>query len=421
MPVLPGLSRDDFKGSSILSARSLVFSGGTAITPFEEIPDSVVAIEGERIVFVGPHRLYSNRGPDTEFIDITGKFIVPGFIDIHIHGGAGSDFMDATRQDFETVCRYHASGGTTALLATTATAPLEEILSALSVVREVSQTPVPGARVLGAHIEGPYLSMARRGCHLKEFVRNPEKAEWERLLEFEKEIRHITIAPEIPGALELIRDWALRGISISGGHTDSTYSQIMKAVDEGLAHATHMYCAMSTVSRPHPPHREGGCVETVLERDEITTELIADGRHLPAELLRLTVRAKGVDHVCLVTDAMRGAGMPDGFYTFGPRHGQKTEVRNGEALMLDHSSFASSVVTMDVMVRNALDLMKLLRREAIALASINPARFLQMADRKGSLEAGKDADCVILDQDFRVCQTVVMGELAYQGGSSRGS
>ena len=150
-------------------------------------------------------------------------------------------------------------------------------------------------------------------------------------------------------------------------------------------------------------------METVLERDEITTELIADGRHLPPELLRLTVRAKGVDNVCLVTDAMRGAGMPDGFYTFGPKHGQKTHVKNGEALMLDFSSFASSVVTMDVMVRNALNLMGLSRREAIAMATRNPARFLKLADRKGSLEVGKDADCVVLDEQFNVVETVVGG------------
>jgi N-acetylglucosamine-6-phosphate deacetylase len=396
-------------GDSALNSRKLIFSGGTVITPFEEIPDSVVAIEGDQVTFVGPRRLY--RLEETaDLVDITGKLIAPGFIDMHIHGGAGSDFMDATPQDFATICRYHATGGTTALLATTATAPLGEILSALHVVREVQNNPVAGAQVLGAHIEGPYLSMVRRGCHLQEHVRNPEKAEWEQLLEFDKEIRHITIAPEIPGALELIRAWALRGISISGGHTDSTYNQIMKAVDVGMAHATHMYCAMSTVSRQRPPHREGGCVETVLERNEISTELIADGRHLPSELLRLTVRAKGVDRVCLVTDAMRGAGMTDGFYTFGPRHGQKTEVKNGEALMLDHSSFASSVVTMDVMVRNALELMKLSRREAVAMATINPARFLKIADRKGSLEVGKDADCVILDRGFKVLQTVVMGK-----------
>jgi len=181
----------------------------------------------------------------------------------------------------------------------------------------------------------------------------------------------------------------------------------------GMSHATHMYCAMSTVSRPHPPHREGGCVETVLERDEITTELIADGRHLPSELLRLTARAKGVDHLCLVTDAMRGAGMPDGFYTFGSQWGQRTEVRNGEALMLDHSSFASSVVTMDVMVRNAVELMGVSRREAISLATINPARFIGFAEAKGSLEVGKDADCTILDENLHVCRTVVRGNTVF--------
>jgi len=386
----------------------LAFVGATAITPFEEIPDSAVVLEGSQIVFVGPQRSL-RANPTAKTVDLSGKFIAPGFIDIHIHGGAGSDFMDATHADFETVCRYHANGGTTSLLATTATAPLPEILAALRTVREVQQNPVSGAQVLGAHIEGPYLSMAKRGCHLKEFVRNPEKAEWEQLLEFEKEIKHITLAPEIPGALELMRDWSRRGINISGGHTDSTYSEMMRAVDAGMAHATHMYCAMSTVARPHPPHREGGCVETVLERDELTTELIADGRHLPAELLRLTVRSKGIERVCVVTDAMRGAGMPDGIYTFGPKHGQKTEVKSGEALMLDHSSFASSVVTMDVMVRNVLSLMRLSRREAVAMATINPARFLKIADRKGSLEVGKDADCVILDEGFHVLETVIAG------------
>ncbi len=392
-----------------MNSTPLAFVGGTAITPFEEIPDSVVVLEGKRIAFVGSRHRYQGSHAD-ENINISGKYIAPGFIDIHIHGGAGSDFMDATREDFEKVCRYHATGGTTALLATTATAPLHEIRAALQTVREVRKHPVAGAQVLGAHIEGPYLSMIRRGCHLGEFVRNPEKAEWEQLLEFQKDIRHITIAPEIPGAMELIKDWAQRGIGISGGHTDSTYSQIMTAVDEGMTHATHMYCAMSTVSRHQPPHREGGCVEAVLERDEMTTELIADGRHLPAELLRLTVRAKGSNQVCLVTDAMRGAGMPDGFYTFGPRHGQKTEVKNGEALMLDHSSFASSVVTMDVMVRNALNLMGLPRCEALAMATANPARLLKIEEHKGSLEAGKDADCVILDSQFQVVETIIAGE-----------
>ena len=393
-----------------MRTKRLAFAGGTAITPFDEIPNSIVVLDQHGIEFVGPYQHY--RGdPELEIVNIAGKYITPGFIDIHIHGGAGSDFMDATREDFETICRFHLHGGTTGLLATTATAPLEEIQAALRMVREVRQNPVEGAQVLGAHIEGPYLSMARRGCHLKEYVRNPEKAEWEQLLEFQDEIKHITLAPEIPGALELIRDWSLKGINISGGHTDSTYGQIMKAVDQGMVHATHMYCAMSTVSRSHPPHREGGCVETVLERDEISTELIADGRHLPPELLRLTVKAKGVDRVCLVTDAMRGAGMPDGFYTFGPKHGQKTQVKNGEALMLNLSSFASSVVTMDVMVRNAVNLMGLTRREAIAMATINPARLLKVANRKGSLEAGKDADCVVLDRDFQVDRTVIAGRI----------
>src|SRR5262245_44521025 len=160
-----------------MTSQQLAFIGATAITPFEEIADSAVVLDSDQIRFVGPRRSAA-ISPNARTIDISGKFIAPGFIDIHIHGGAGSDFMDATRADFETVCRYHAGGGTTSLLATTATAPLPEILAALRTVREVRENPVSGARVLGTHIEGPYLAMAKRGCHLKEFVRNPEKAEW---------------------------------------------------------------------------------------------------------------------------------------------------------------------------------------------------------------------------------------------------
>lgn len=296
-------------------------------------------------------------------------------------------------------------------MATTATAPLAEIVSALKVVRQVQKTPVPGARILGAHLEGPYLSMIQRGCHLKEHVRNPEEAEWEQLLEFRRVIKRITVAPELPGALGLIKQCALKGINVSAGHTDATYAEIMRAVDSGLSHATHMYCAMSTVARRNPPHREGGCVEAVLERREITTELIADGKHLPPELLRLTVKAKGVSEVCFVTDAMRGAGMPEGTYTFGSKHGQTALVKDGAALMPDGSSFASSVATMDVLVRNGVELMGLSRCDAIAMASFNPACILRIQDRKGSLEVGKDADCVILDRNLNVKQAFIAGRL----------
>jgi N-acetylglucosamine-6-phosphate deacetylase len=322
--------------------------------------------------------------------------------------------MDATPSAFEAICRYHASGGTTGLLATTASAPLDEILACLTQVRQARLSDPIGARVLGAHVEGPYFALAKKGCHLASQVRHPQRVEMDRLFEHAEDIKSMTLAPELPGAHKLIAGLRERGCIPSLGHSDATFAEVLKAIELGARHVTHMFCAMSSIVRKGAT-RICGLVEATLLRDELTTEVIADGKHLPPELIQLTLRAKGLDRVCAVTDAMRGAGMPDGQYAFGPKHGELAIAKDGEAKTLDGSGFASSVVRTCDLVRVLTASIGLSLPEAVRAVSLTPARILGMADRKGSLEVGKDADLVAFDDRMNVKLTLVGGKTAYDG------
>jgi N-acetylglucosamine-6-phosphate deacetylase len=270
-----------------------------------------------------------------------------------------------------------------------------------------------GSLLLGAHIEGPYFAQAKRGCHLSRFVRDPEPREYERLLEYAGDISSMTLAPELPGAERLVRALAERGILVSLGHSEASFDQVRAAVGWGARHVTHLYCAMSTITR-HGPHRQGGLVEAALTSDELSAEVIADGKHLPPELIRLALKAKGIQRVCAVTDAMRGAGMPDGRYAFGPRDGQEAVVRDGAAVMPDYSGFASGVARMNDLVRVLRDRVGLTLADAVQMASLNPARVLGLDGRMGSLEAGKEAHVVIADNDLAVKATLVHGQVVYR-------
>jgi len=383
----------------------LAITRGCLITPTGLVPDGVLLIREGQIAALG-RDVPLPTGCET--LDARGSYVAPGFIDLHCHGGLGSDFMDATPGDFETICRYHADGGTTTLLATTASAPLNEILACLEQVRRARLGPPVGSRVLGAHVEGPYFALAKKGCHLASQVRNPTPAEYDQLLARAEDIRSMTLAPEIPGASELIAALRQRGIVASCGHSDATYSEALKAIQFGAWHVTHMFCAMSSILRTGA-RRQGGLVEATLLRDELTTEVIADGKHLPPELIQLTLRAKGLDRVCAVTDAMRGAGMPEGRYAFGPKHGEMAIVKDGEAKTLDGSGFASSVVRMNDLVRVLVRQIGLSLPAAVQMVTLNPARVLGLADRKGTLAAGKDADVVVFDEQVDVKLTLVGG------------
>ncbi len=385
------------------------FLNGTVITDSGVIPYGMVLVQGDRIESVGPRR---EIPAGAEAIDARGLYIAPGFVDIHIHGGAGSDFMDATAADIEAVFRYHAAHGTTSLCPTTATASLEEILTALEALERYRSGPQLFGRALGAHIEGPYLAMTKRGCHLPEFVRNPLEREWKQILE-RGPIASMTLAPELPGARVLVEELHRRGANANAGHSEALYKEVEEAADWGVRHVTHLYCAMTDAMnnrwRGTPNPRSGGIVEAVYLDGRLSSELITDGKHLSREMLRLAFRNKGYEKLAIVTDAMRGAGMPDGEYTFGPRHGMRAVVKNGEARIPDGTALASSVFPMNDMIRVFRDLVDCPLWQAVRMASLTPAEIVHRSGKIGSLAAGKLADVVLIDEQISVHATYVGG------------
>lgn len=385
---------------------------GKVLTPKGIIENGFVAFRDGKISEIGSTDDLIH--PELKgFILASGKWVLPGFIDLHCHGGKGSDVMDGTLFDMETISRYHAGGGTTAFLPTTASSSLESIIQALKVIREAKKANLHGAKVLGAHIEGPFFSYAKRGCHLPIYIRNPIPEEYDKILDYSDDIVSMTLAPELDGAEGLVKALVKNNIIASIGHSDASYEQVLKAVEWGATHVTHVYCAMSTVIK-NGPKRIAGVVESALLLDDLTTEVIADGKHLPAELIKLVIKAKGVDKVCVVTDAMRGAGMPPGVYTFGPKDGQPAIVQDGMAIMPDRTGYASSVVRMNDLIRTMVNSVGLSISEAVKMASYVPAKIIHMEDRMGSIEIGKDADVVIMDDQFNVLSTIVNGEKVFE-------
>jgi len=383
--------------------------GGTLVTPTELIPAGTLWISGDRIAGVGGPEPYS---AEWEVVDTDGTYVAPGFIDVHVHGGKGADFMDATVADAHVVTQYHAEGGTTSLLATLGTDSLENLLSMVRASAE-ARASSPGAKILGSHVEGRYFAMAKKGCHLDKYIADPSPAETEQLLEYSDEVAWITLAPELPGAEELIRALADRGAVVSAGHSDATYPQMVQAMDWGVQHTTHLYNAMSSTVRT-PPSKRGGIVEASLLHDELTTEIIADGVHLPPELMQLAFKCKGVDGLVLVTDASRGAGMPDGDFVFGRKEeGAPLILRNGIATIPDGSGYASSTIKMIDTLDIACNVVGATLVEAVTMATLTPARILGADKAIGSLEVGKQADVVVFDDTFTVRRTYVDGREVY--------
>lgn len=374
--------------------------------------DWAVVIDGGKISYAGP----AKKAPKADqAVDATGLTVVPGFIDLHIHGGAGSDFMDATLQDYCAIANYHAKGGTTAWMPTTATDRHENVMAALRTIRQAKEQKLAGPDILGAHVEGPYLTLSKCGCHDADLVRPPRDDEARDYLKNADIVGRITIAPDLPGALPFIRELAGQGVLVSGGHSEATYSLMMEAIEAGMRMVTHLYSAMSSILKAGP-FRSGGMLEATMLDDRLASELIADGKHVPPELLKLALKAKHPDTLCFTTDAMRGAGAPDGMYTFGGKSGTKAIVENGVARNLLNTGFASSTVQMVDLARNGVQIAGLSFAESIRRCSEVPARIAGVFERKGSIEVGKDADIVLLDErSWQVTQTLVAGQVVAQG------
>lgn len=397
-------------------------TGARVVTPLRELAEGYVAVAGRRIAAVGTMGELRTGGgvpAGAEAVDLAGRVLAPGFIDLHVHGGGGADLMDATPEAVWRMGEAHARGGTTGLLATTLTSSDEDLSLTLKAFREAArraaepQSAYRGAKLLGLHLEGPYFSPAQKGAQDPRYLKNPDPAHYLPILEEYPEVRRWSVAPELPGAADLGAELKRREIMAAIGHTDADYATVVKAVEAGYTHLTHFYSAMSGVHRVNC-YRVAGAVEAGYLLDELTVEIIADGHHLPAPLLQLIYKVKGPDRVALVTDAMRAAGLPEGEYVLGSlRDGQRVLSEGGIGWLPDKSSFASSVVTFNVLVRTMVQQAGVPLPEAVKMASATPARLLGLPG-KGVLAAGKDADLVALGQGFEVVLTVVEGRVVYR-------
>lgn len=330
-----------------------------------------------------------------EEIDGAGCWVLPGFIDVHVHGGAGHDFMDAGSEELDDITRFHGEHGTTGMLATSLTAPRASLTSMLERVSQYIATSMPYARLLGVHIEGPFVSLKWKGAQNPAYILPPQLdwlEEWVR--QYPGLIKIQTLAPETEGALAYIDKMVEHGIIPAGGHTDATYEQYVTAADHGLCHAIHTFNAM----KPYH-HREPGTVGAVLTDDRIMTEIIADGHHVHPAGIKLLISAKGTDRVILITDAMAAAGMPDGEYEIGEL---PVVMSAGVAKLKDGSSLAGSTLTMIDAFRFVVRNVGVSVPDASKMASANPARQLGMDDAIGSLETGKRADVLLIDDTLEL-------------------
>ena len=347
-------------------------------------------------------------------VDAEEGYLAPGFVDLHVHGGAGADFMDGTADAFVKALRCHARHGTTRLAATTTVAPHEPIMEALNMARRFRRSPAPdGSRVLGAHFYGPYFRYEARGAHPGGPVRPPVEAEFAEYLEFADDIVTATIAPEVDGAEAFAVACRAKGVRTNVGHSWATFDQMTAAVEWGVRHVDHLFCAMSDKARLRQSQSypmRGGVLEATLYYDELTTEVIADGMHLDAGLLLLAWKIKGPDRLALVTDSSRALDMPDGVYLLGPLDGGEPILKRGDAgLTPDGTGLGSSVMGMDHMVRTFARLTGRPLWETIRMASLTPARIAGRDRDLGSLEPGKRADVLVLDRDLAVQRVFIDG------------
>ncbi len=399
----------------------------TLLTGNVVLPDKVLASGGVlfdelgKIALVGPAAELAAASPEADVVNAGDGYIAPGMVDLHVHGGAGADFMDGTREAFRTVLAAHARHGTTSLCPTTTVASHHQLLAVLQLCRAFrTGESTSGAQVLGAHFYGPYFAYEARGCHPGSDVRPPIKEQYDAYLEYANSITNATVAPELPGAEAFARACRELGIVVNVGHSLATFPQMAAAVDWGARHVDHLYCAMSDKSKLRQQQAypmQGGVLEATLYFDELTTEIIADGKHLTGDLMLLAHKIKGPDMLALATDCNRALDLPEGEYLFGPLDGGETFLsQDGVGVMPDGKALASSVQGMDHMLRTFIEMTGLPIYEAVRMATLTPARIAGHAQQIGSLEPNKQADILIFDQSFRLQRIWIRGvEYPYPG------
>jgi N-acetylglucosamine-6-phosphate deacetylase len=361
----------------------------------------------------GSAKAKGRRAESGAVVDLRGGYLAPGFIDLHVHGALGRDTMEATEDAFRVISQYHLSGGTTSFTPTTISAPTSAILAVLQAAQPWLDKSLGGARLVGIHLEGPFLSPHKAGAHDPGQLRPPQAHEWRQFLRFQGLVSQMTLAPELPGAGALMRALKKHGAIISGGHTNGTEPQLKLGLQAGLRQTTHTFNCMSTAVK-EGPYRVAGMLELALAEPGICCELIADGCHVAPTLMRMLYRAKGPDGICLITDAIPGAGLPVGtvFRPGGPS-GLAAKVTTEAALLVDGSALAGSTLTMIEAIRRAVQLAQIPLAEAVRMASLTPARQLNRAAELGSIETGKRADLVWFDTQFRVRAVWLDGDLRF--------
>ena len=386
----------------------VIIENGTVYTPEHVIPEGVVLLDGNRIKAV------ARRGElaiplDTQRIDARGGSIVPGLIDMHMHGLHGYDTMDGRTASLQAMSGVLPHYGVTSFAPTTVTATLESIEAVLKAAQEVRQAGTQGAEILGIHLEGPYLSAQERGAHRADLLRPPHAEDYPMFWKYGDLIRSFTLAPELPGALDLIRQLKERGILISAGHSVAIDMEMERAVEAGVSHVTHMFGNMGTLRRLNL-RRVAGLVEYTLLDDRLTTEIIGDGFHISPSLTKLIFKQKGPEHLAVITDGSPLTGRPPGAYHVW---GIDIIVEEKIAYVADRSAYAGTVATLDQCLSRVIENAGTTFHKALLMVTLTPATILGVAHRKGSLEAGKDADVVILDSKLKVSQTLVAGKTVY--------
>lgn len=390
--------------------KNLKITNGRILTPFRIISNGTVVVTDNRITDVVEGNVHVAGAIE---IDAQGQYISPGFIDIHVHGGGGSDFMDGTVEAFLKVAETHARYGTTSMLPTTLTSETEELFHTLEIYKEANKTNLLGAQFLGIHLEGPYFALNQKGAQDPRYIRNPDPKEYKEILSRSSDIRRWSAAPELEGAIEFARYLKSKGILVALAHTDAVYEEALLGFENGFTLATHFYSCMNGVTRKNAL-RYAGAIECAYLVDEMDVEVIADGIHCPPPLLKLIYKIKGVDRTALITDSMRAAGMPEGESILGSlNNGLRVIVEDGVAKLPDRTSFAGSVATTDRLVRTMVKMADVPLLDAVKMAAKTPASILGISDRKGSLLPGKDADILIFNDDIEIQTTIINGKVIY--------
>ncbi|MCX5198716.1 N-acetylglucosamine-6-phosphate deacetylase [Streptomyces sp. NBC_00249] len=373
------------------SAHSTVLSGARVVLPTGTVANGRVIVEGARIA--------GSAHEGSQAVDLSGHWIVPGFVDMHNHGGGGASFTSGTAEEVLKGVRTHREHGTTTLVASTVTGDLDELARRAALLAELTQQ----GEIAGVHFEGPFINPCRKGAHKEDLLRDPDPAEVRKLIDAAHgAARMVTLATELPGGLDSVRLLAEHGVIAAIGHTDSTYDQTRQAIDAGATVATHLYNAM-----PGLEHRAPGPIAALLEDERVTVELINDGTHLHPAMLELAFHHAGAHRVALITDAMDAAGFGDGTYHLGPL---EVEVKDGVARLVEGGSIAGSTLTLDTAFKRSVTVDKLPVESVVQAISANPAKLIGLYDQVGSLEPGKYADLVVLDDRFDVKGVMRRGE-----------